>query len=248
MLVLLPPSETKSVPRRGRPLDLDRVSFPQLATARTSVLDAVALASAGDDAHSVLGVPASLSAEIARNLGLREAPTAPAGEIYQGVLYDALDLGSLDPASRRRATGRLVVVSALFGALRLTDRIPAYRLSMAVSLPGPGPLARFWRQHVGAPLADAAGSGLIIDARSSTYAAAWTPPVDLARRWVHIRVPGATHMAKHTRGLVARELCRVAHAPRTPGALADALASSFEVSLDEPGRAGKPWILDVSAS
>ena len=34
----------------------------------------------------------------------------------------------------------------------------------------------------------------------------------------------------------------------TQSRFADALASSFEVSLEEPTRAGKPWILDVSAS
>jgi len=248
VLVLLPPSETKSVPRRGRPLDLSRLSFPGLATARTTGLDALADASARADAHAVLGVPPTLSAEIARNLTLRQSPTAPAGEIYQGVLYDALDLASLDPASRRRATRRLVVVSALFGALRVNDRIPAYRLAMDVALPGTGPLARFWREPLAAPLAEAAGSGLIVDTRSSTYAAAWTPPADLARRWVHIRVPGATHMAKHTRGLVARELCLMAGAPRTPRALHDALAWSFRVSHEEPSRAGKPWLLDVTAS
>ena len=33
MLILLPPSEGKDVPRRGRPLDLSDLSFPDLAIA-----------------------------------------------------------------------------------------------------------------------------------------------------------------------------------------------------------------------
>ena len=41
MLILLPPSEGKAAPRRGKPLDLAVLSSPELTTARTTLLSAL---------------------------------------------------------------------------------------------------------------------------------------------------------------------------------------------------------------
>ncbi len=245
VLILLPPSEGKTAPARGRPLDLATLSFPELSSARAAVIDAVAAASERGDAPSVLGVAPSLAAEIARNTRLLTAPAAPAARVYSGVLYAALDLASLDPAARRRANRWLVVTSALLGAVRPGDRIPAYRLSMAVNLPPVGPLAAAWRGPLGALLPAAAGRGLVVDCRSSTYAVAWTPRGPLAGRWVQVRVPGATHLAKHTRGLVARHLCQAGVDARTPRRLADVVGQAFDVDLVAPASSGRPWVMDV---
>ena len=245
MLILLPPSESKTGRPRGRALDLERLTLTTLTTPRAAVLDAVAQASARPDAAAVLGVSPTLREEIARNTRLTTAPSRPAADLYTGVLYDALDLASLDAASRRRANRRVLIISALFGSLHLTDRVPPYRLSMAVNLPGVGPLAGHWRRPLAGELPQVAGRGLVIDCRSSTYAAAWVPQGDLARRWVQIRVPGATHMAKHTRGLVTRALCQSLADPRSPRGVAQVLAETFRVELHEPSGASKPWVLDV---
>ena len=247
VLVILPPSETKSDGGRGAPLDLDTLSFPELNPVRKQVAEAlVALAADLEASRTALGLGATQLDEVDRNADLWLSPTRPALERYTGVLYDALDLGDLTPGQRRRANRWLVVVSALFGAVRPTDRIPPYRLSMAVNLPGVGPLAGHWRPALDGELTAAAGTGLVVDCRSSTYAAAWTPTGETARRWVHIRVPGATHMAKHTRGLVARHLLGVDREPRTPAALARALEPAFDVALTEPARPGQPWVLDTT--
>lgn len=210
-------------------------------------MTALADVSADADAASVLGVSPNLTAEIARNVALTTSPTLPAGQVYTGVLYDALGLPTLDPVARRRANRRILVISALFGALRLTDRVPAYRLSMAVNLPGVGPLAAHWRRPLSESMEAVIGPGLIIDCRSSTYAAAWVPPrhSPQASRWVQVHVPGATHMAKHTRGLVARALCQSAADPRSPAGLVGVLEKQFDVFLQPPARAGQPWILSV---
>jgi uncharacterized protein len=128
----------------------------------------------------------------------------------------------------------------------MTDRLAPYRLSMGVNLPGVGPLAAFWRPHLGPVLGQAAGRGLVVDCRSSTYATAWSPEGALAARWVQVRVPGATHMAKHTRGLVARTLCQEAADPRRPEELLDLLAPRHEVRLERPDRPGRAWVLDVT--
>ena len=245
MLILLPPSETKATRTRGAPLRWERLSAAGLTTARQQVADALRDVSAAADAPARLGVSPNLTDEIGRNTRLHDAPTLPARDLYTGVLYDALDLASLDAASSRRAGARLRVVSALYGSVRMTDRLAPYRLSMAVNLPGTGPLASFWRPLLDPVLSAEAGRGLVVDCRSSTYAAAWAPSGRLAERWVQVRVPGATHMAKHTRGLVARALCQNSADPRRPAALLDLLMPAFEVALHEPSRTGAPWTLDV---
>ena len=187
-----------------------------------------------------------LRADIAHNLRLDSAPAVPVADLYTGVLYDALDLPSMDTATRRRANRWLVVISALYGALRPTDKIPPYRLSMAVNLAELGPLASAWRLPLTTVLPAIAGRGVIVDCRSSTYTAAWLPLGDLATRWVQVRVPGATHMAKHTRGLVARHLCQEGLDPRTAMALHRVVAQRFETTLIKPARPGQPWILDTT--
>lgn len=253
MLILTPPSEGKAVGSRGRPLDLDGLSFPALTDTRRKVANALVDVSARPDALEVLGVGAGVRDQVSRNVELWSAPTLPASRLYTGVLYDALDLASLDRSGKARAARRLVVISALFGALRPNDKVPSYRLSMDVALPDVGKLAAAWRPSLDAALPEAAGRGLVVDLRSSTYAAAWRPEGELAERTVAVHVqreqPDGTrsvvsHMAKHTRGIVARWLLETGVDPRTPEALADALAANFRVELDQP-RNGKSRRLEI---
>ncbi|AKT52119.1 YaaA family protein [Arsenicicoccus sp. oral taxon 190] len=251
MLILLPPSESKSSRRRGRPSRPESLSWPELAPARAEVAAQLAAASAAPDAPARLGVSEGLRAEVARNLVLDTAPAVPVAELYTGVLYDALDLPTLGADGMRRARRFVVVQSALHGALRLADRVAPYRLSMGVSLGALGPLAAWWRPRLAPVLSAAAGTGLVVDCRSSTYAAAWSPSGDVAGRWVHVRVPGATHLAKHTRGLVTRAVCDLPTTPRSPAALAHALEGdggpgTLAVALTPPARPGRPWVLDAT--
>ncbi len=256
MLVLLPPSESKAVPRRrGSRVALDALSFPALNPTRERVLGALAEVATRPDAAAVLGVGASLAREVAANAMLRDLPAIPVHDLYTGVLYDALGWPTLSAAARRRAGSRLVVVSALWGALRPRDRVPPYRLSMDVDLPGIGPLTRTWRDVLDPPLAAAAGArGLVVDCRSSTYAAAWAPGPAMAPRTVAVRVlrqsvtgerSVVSHMAKHTRGEVAREVLESGADPRSPAALAELLSWRWKVELVQPPRADRPWTLDV---
>ena len=247
VLILLPPSESKRGRPRGAPTRLERLSFPELTGTRDRVARAVAEVSARPDAAQLLGVSPNLAEDIARNTRLATAAAVPVQDLYTGVLYDALDLAGLDPAALRRARRWLLVVSALYGALRPGDKVAPYRLSMGVNLPGVGPLASLWREPLSQVLPSAAGRGVIVDCRSSTYAAAWAPSGDLAPRWVQVTVPGATHMAKHTRGLVARALCVAGVDARTPARLEQVLAADFKTSLHQPTRPGQPWVLETTA-
>jgi len=254
VLVLLPPSESKRAAlARGTPVDLAGLSFPALTPARVAVLDALLATSATSEGLHRLGVGASLAEEVERNLRLRELPARPASDVYSGVLYDALGWSTLSTGARRRARSRLVVVSALWGALRPHDRIPPYRLSMTSEV-GLGPLAALWRASLEGELRAAAGPrGLVVDCRSAPYAAAWPPSGSLAGRTVAVRVlqegPGGrtvvSHAAKHTRGEVARHLLETGADPARPRTLAAVLADRWAVELIPPPRAGRPWTLDV---
>ena len=48
MLILLPPSEGKTAPRRGKPLDLAELSFPELTETRDLLLTALVDLCAGE--------------------------------------------------------------------------------------------------------------------------------------------------------------------------------------------------------
>jgi cytoplasmic iron level regulating protein YaaA (DUF328/UPF0246 family) len=255
VLVLLPPSESKAAPpRRGRPVDPQGLSFGELTALRLRVAEALATVSARPDACARLGVGESLAADVQRNTRLFDVPALAASAVYTGVLYDALGWPTLDTTARRRANRQLVVVSALWGALRPGDRVPPYRLSMATDLPGVGPLAAAWRQILGPALTGAAGRrGVVVDCRSQVYAAAWTPTGALADRTAGVRVlregpQGRTvvsHLAKHTRGEVARHLLVTGADPRDVGELAECLGERWDVELVRPARSGRPWTVDL---
>jgi len=247
VLILLPPSEGKAAPRRGKPLDLASLAFPDLTDARTRVLEALVDLAARPDAAQVLGLGATQAALVTLNEHLRTAPTARADRVYTGVLYDALGLPDLSAAARRRAATRVATTSSLFGLVRPTDRIPAYRLSGDVTLPGLGPVAGVWREALEPAVTEALGRGLLVDLRSTTYAAFWRPPADLGRRVATVRVlhehaekrSVVSHFNKATKGRLVRALLEDGADPRTPAALADAWRDlGWTVEVDEPGRTG----------
>jgi uncharacterized protein len=169
VLVLLPPSETKSPGGDGGPLDLARLAAPELTAVRIELVEAlVKLAADVPAARSALGLSPAQDDEIARNGVLWTSPTAPALERYTGVLYDALDVRSMTRAQRSRAGRRLAVGSALFGVVGGEDPIPAYRLSAGSALPGLPGLRALWRPVLSPVLA--AVDELVVDLRSGSYA------------------------------------------------------------------------------
>ncbi|MFB7430030.1 peroxide stress protein YaaA [Streptomyces microflavus] len=260
MLVLLPPSEGKAASGRGAPLKPESLSLPGLSEARAAVLDElVELCQADEEkAREVLGLSVGLRGEVGKNAELRTAGTRPAGELYTGVLYDALDLASLDADARRRAAKALLVFSGLWGAVRTGDRIPPYRCSMGVKLPGLGALGSYWRKPMEAVMPEAAGDGLVLDLRSSAYTAAWKPKGEVAARTASVRVLQSqivdgvekrsvvSHFNKATKGRMVRDLLTAGARPKDPARLVDTLRDlGYVVEAEAPARAGRPWSLDV---
>ena len=75
MLVVLPPSETKAPGGRGRPLDLDALSFPSLNPTRKVLVDeVVALAADLPASRAALDISERQDDEIARNAGCGARP------------------------------------------------------------------------------------------------------------------------------------------------------------------------------
>ncbi len=209
MLVLLPPSETKAPGGDGAPLDLNALTAPQLTPVRTEIAEAlVKLADDVPSSRAALGLSPRQDDEIERNARLWTSPTRPALERYTGVLYDALDVGSMTRAQRARADRRLAVGSALFGLVRGHDRIPAYRLSAGSVLPGLPTLRALWRPALSPVLADA--DELVVDLRSGSYAALAPVPGAVTVDVVSERPDGSrsvvSHFNKAHKGRVARLL------------------------------------------
>jgi cytoplasmic iron level regulating protein YaaA (DUF328/UPF0246 family) len=226
VLICLPPSEGKTpAPDGAAPVDLAALTAPALTPRREKVLDALTEVSGRPDAIDVLKVGAGLADEVARNTALRTTPAAPATAVYTGVLYAAAGLGDLTGTAAERAASSVLVFSGLWGVVAPGDRIPAYRLSMGVDLPGIGKLGTAWRDDLAAVLDARAAGDVVVDCRSAAYAAAWKPRTTGpdATDWVAVRVVRehdgkrtvVSHNAKHTRGVLTGHLLRRAGDPPT---------------------------------
>jgi len=245
MLILLPPSEGKTAPTSGAPMQLKTLAFADdLTESRQKLLAALAaLAELPlERAVSMLAVSAGQAGEVAVDAELRSAPAGPAAEVYTGVLYDRLRL----PELPKRSQGRVLIASALWGVVRPTDQIPYYRFSAKARLDGIGGLAAFWRPALTEALPDREGT-LVVDMRSGAYSAAWKPKrAELLAVRAFSEVKGkrkpVSHMAKATRGEVARALLEAKKAPESPETAATiAEAAGFTVELT-------PGYLDVIVS
>lgn len=224
-IILLPPSETK---RDGgvpvRPELSPR--FPALLDARRTVRHALDELLAGSDDEAIaralkVGHRAA-AAEIARDRALDDAPVMPAIDRYTGVLYDALDAGSLGAAERHVLGTSVVVQSAMFGLVGALEHIPAYRLSADSRLPGVS-LKRVWAHACTEALARTGET--LVDFRSASYAALGplptaSPAQEVATVTVVARDADGTtralnHFNKRGKGLFVRDLVSAGPVPAT---------------------------------
>lgn len=228
MLILLPPSEGKAAPTRGRPADLSALPFAAtLGPLRERLVDAV-------------------------DPELRDAPAVRADRLYTGVLYSELDFATLSQAGRRRAARQVLIASGLWGLVAPASRLPAYKLPIGERVRGVGGLAAAWRPSIAEALIPTdRPRNLVVDCRSGGYAAVWRPArADHVHvRPLQLRPDGSrkpiSHMAKAVRGRVARTLLEAGDVERPDDALAAVAAAGMEAELTPaPGGAGR-WTLDV---
>jgi hypothetical protein len=144
-------------------------------------------------------------------------PAQAAGDMFDGDVYRHLEMATLDAATRAEAARRLRILSGLYGVLRPTDAVRAYRLEMGRKLPGhaAGTLYRFWSGKIAEELAKdalALQTEYVLNLASEEYAKAVDRPTlgDLSvidprfveeRRGVR-KVISVT--AKRARGAMAR--------------------------------------------
>ena len=176
MLIILPPSESKTAGGRPGPVTVDQLAFPGLAPTRKRLLSSLeemgcsflaaqeALSKDSGSAEAaeerirsldkMIGIRATQHAEHESNATITSSELLPAVERYTGVAYDALD-----PTGRRtgrplpaEARARLAIGSALFGVIAAEDLIPRYRLS--------------------------AGSKVFVDGEARTLRSQWTKPAE----------------------------------------------------------------------
>lgn len=173
---------------------------------------------------------------------LTTSPAAKAIDVYTGVLYQALDWNSLSPTAKARGEKSILITSALFGVLRPSDVIPNYKAKIKTS---------DWKAVL-KPVLDGLAADLIIDCRSSTYAATWQPSPEIT---VAVRVfkkergkiSVITHLSKKYRGELTRVLLKAGKAPKTPGDLLVIAEKHFECKLIRP-KGNLPWYLDLIIS
>lgn len=252
-MILLPPSEGKFSPEDGSRLSMSSLTWPELDSARSEILSALVhfCAKSPKRAQAAIGVTAKQASLIEVNAQLRSAPTAAAVTVYSGVLYEAMDFGSLPAAARARATKRLAIASALWGLLRPEDHIPAYRFSADSRIPGLVPLSQIWSVAIGSVIC--AEPNLIIDLRSSAYQNLAPIPARCVQRSVNLRIlqdrngrlSVVSHHNKATKGRIVAGLLRVAKEPITVPGLIDVLhALGFLVQSGTASRTGVS-VLDV---
>ena len=192
MLILLPPSEGKTAPAAGAPVDLGLLVYPELTAKRERALAALVHTSSGKQrgrALKALGLSAGQAGELDRNAGARGRPGRAGGRGLHGRALRAAAAPRSPPAAARE---RVLISSALWGVVRPDDRIPAYRLSISARLPRVAGGAAYWRPALAKALPD---EGLVIDLRSGGYAAAWAP-----KRATVVGVRGFTRARRRAQG------------------------------------------------
>jgi uncharacterized protein len=211
MLIVLPPSETKVSGGQGsQVLDLERLSFPCQNPVRASlVAELQELAGDVEKSRAVLKLGPKGVPEVHRNRELQTSALLPAISRYTGVLYDQLGYSTLDTDSATHLNAHVAIHSALFGLIRSTDPIPAYRLSYDSALAAGRPVARW------APSRDALWrevSDFVIDLRSEGYRSL-SPLAEGSGVFVNLVSPGPVgerkalgHANKGTKGRLVRDM------------------------------------------
>jgi cytoplasmic iron level regulating protein YaaA (DUF328/UPF0246 family) len=206
VLILLPPSQGKASPQRGRRAGLSTLVFSRLRESRERLIDAV-------------------------DPGLRTSPAIPAAELYTGVLFAALNLADLPwddvliasalwgvirpgdriPAYRLDMSAKPPGIGSLTAYWRgpLQSALPDRRGSLVLDLRS-GSYAAAWQPRRAAHLA----------VRGFTEASDGTRTV-------------ITHMAKRVRGEIARLVIEAGGADRPEAVAEIAAAGGLRVELSD---------------
>jgi cytoplasmic iron level regulating protein YaaA (DUF328/UPF0246 family) len=254
-MILLPPSEGKTDATGKKKLNLSQLSFPELNPRRDQLIAELVKVASGPKpkVRSILGISAKQDFEITRDFELLTAPTAPAWQVYTGVLYDAIEIDTLSAVAMKKFEAENFVVSALFGLISVSDHIPAYRFSGDSVLPKIGSLTKFWSESISTLISQS--DEFVIDLRSGTYAKLGPIALGISEQVVVPRImqkmpKGApkvvSHSNKATKGRLVRALAQSSKSVSGVDQLATLAAKiAVDVAVIKPKKAGQPWGLDV---
>jgi uncharacterized protein len=241
VLLLLPPSETKRIGGSNLTIEQVHLSYGQLNEARDLILDAlIKVCKNKAEATRVLKLSPKQQGDRELNLAIREAPTMPAYERYEGTLYKAIGTDSFTKHEVELMRGNVLIQSALFGLISATDRIPWYKLSANTVLPKIS-LKKVWREHQ-----DAAYNRLvdmpIIDLRSKAYVDLAPIPEHLDSYWVEVVAEDSkgqrralNHFNKTAKGEFVGAFVRAKTPPKTLTQL-KAVAKKAGLGLEVEGK------------
>lgn len=227
MIILLPPSSGKTAPTSGTSLALDTLFWnTELHTCREELISALIKTCTSPHAARILKLGPNTISDIADNVDLLSAPTAPAIDLYTGVLYDAasfentLEKSSNSSSSLQQAhqilNSEIYLFSGLWGVIRPKDHIPNYRLCASTKLSSIGTVSTYWKKHLTTLCSMRFKNELIVDCRSGEYRKMWTPnaksPIEVLQVVVKKEHPQThkrsvvSHNAKYMRGVLAGAL------------------------------------------
>ena len=239
MMILLPPSESKSAPVVAQPPSL---SFDELTAVRQRVRRALIKMSSGNQsrASKALGLGHTQLDQLALNAQLETAACGPAIDVYSGVVFEALAAESMTGKQRQRLHEHVAIASCLYGLVRPLDSIAPYRLSANSKVTGLPTLQSLWRESIGKILDNSTGP--ILDLRSQAYVALAPIPRDCISRSISVRVlqeqngkrTVVSHFNKATKGSLVGALIRRGDLAKTVSALMKQLTElGFEWELQE---------------
>lgn len=227
-ILLLPPSESKATPpkngmsyesaRKKKPLN----TFYMIDAHREVVLTALEAAmERGHGLEDIFEVQGeSLDDALRLNRACRKAPTLPARDLYNGVLYEALKLKTLPKRQQEVFNKSTLILSGLFGILRPLDRIPPYKLKISSNLGGTvGKIANYWRRPVSEILRIETRNKVVWDFLPDQHRRVWDGTGELrarhtvkfVKRVVHRGVADwktISHHSKALKGALVRHLLK----------------------------------------
>jgi len=232
--LLLPPSEGKATGGDGPTWSAGLGPFAELEARRAALARKLARVRGGNEKLLGVGGRHLADARLA-NAALTTSASLPAWRRYTGVVWNALDVGSLPVGARRRSMSSVIVVSGLLGLAALDDPTPDYRLKVGASLAPFGKLSTWWRPAIAVPLSAWAETRFVVDLLPNDHRAACSAAQlrGVSVAFVDRTGTVAGHDAKAAKGRLARHLLT------TPGHPLDALRSwndpRFELLLTPIG-------------
>ena len=170
MLILLSPAKNVDEKRAAG----HAVTSPRFLAEAEEIVS-VARGWSEDDISQIMKVsPAIAKLNVERFANWTREGDCAAALLFNGDVYKELDFGTLDERGLSAASNRLRLLSGLYGLLRPTDAVRAYRMEMGRKCPGhpAGTLYKFWGSKIAEAVAqDAAelGTDTILNLASEEY-------------------------------------------------------------------------------